>query len=145
MKIVIQRVASASVCVQGETVASIGRGLLALIAFKRGDGRVQIQYGVEKLLKLRFFPDKEKGFEQSVVASGGSLLIVSQFTLYGDCKKGNRPSFSESMSSDQALVLYKEFMMALRDRYDKVQEGVFGADMQISLINDGPATVIIEK
>jgi len=145
MRAVVQRVSSASVTVDGEIVGKIGKGLLVLLGIKKDDTDTQQEKIIKKILNLRVFFDGQKEFDKSVVAVGGEILLVSQFTLYGDCTKGNRPSFFGAMSPQEASIVYKEFAKSLRQQYPKVQEGVFGAYMQVALVNDGPATILLES
>ena len=145
MKAVIQKVNQASVTVDEKKVANIGRGLLVLLGINKDDTDKQRDYLIKKLLNLRIFPEGSAFFDKSVVDVGGEILLVSQFTLYGDCTKGNRPSFSKAMPPEQAKVAYDDFVKAIKKEYPKVQEGVFGAHMQVELINDGPVTIDIES
>ena len=145
MRLVVQRVSNASVTIDGKVVAQIGRGLLVLLGIDKNDtSNTNQEYLINKILKLRVFPDGDQSFHKSIVDIGGEVLLVSQFTLYGDCSNGNRPSFSKSMAPGQALQRYNFFAKTLRNAYAKVKEGVFGAQMQVALVNDGPATFIIE-
>lgn len=144
MKAVIQRVSSASVVVDGKIVAQIGRGLLVLLGIGRDDSQEKdYSYLINKILKLRVFPGDGGHFETSVIDVQGEILLVSQFTLYGDCTKGNRPSFCKAMAPAQAQQVYNAFAKDLKTAYSHVKEGVFGAYMQVSLVNDGPATFIV--
>jgi len=145
MRVVIQRVSRASVAVDGRIVASIGRGLLVLLGVAKGDGARDADYLVDKTLGLRIFPDEEGKMNRSVVETGGSLLVVSQFTLYGDCRKGRRPSFDQAASAADATALYEHFLQSARARGVHVEAGVFQAHMDVSLINDGPVTVICDS
>ena len=141
MKLLIQRVNNASVSVDNAIVGEIQKGLLVFIGLKPGDSETECDYLIKKILKLRVFPEGFRSMEQNVVDCGYEILIVSQFTLYADCNKGNRPSFAKAMAPDQAEVLYNEFLARLKTQYPKIQEGVFGADMQVSLVNEGPITI----
>ena len=141
MKLLIQRVNHASVSVDNAIVGEIQKGLLVFIGLKPGDSGTECDYLIKKLLKLRVFPEGFRSMEQNVIDCGYEILIVSQFTLYADCNKGNRPSFAKAMAPEQAEVLYNEFLVRLKTQYSKIQEGVFGADMQVSLVNDGPITI----
>ena len=145
MRIVLQRVRSASVKVAGETVASIDVGLLALLAVAREDDRAAADYLAEKTANLRVFPDDEGKMNRSVKDAAGSIIVVSQFTLYGDCRKGRRPSFDAAADPAKARALYEYFVERLRNENLVVQTGVFQASMQVSLINDGPVTLILES
>ena len=145
MRIVLQRVASARVDVNGITVGSIGPGILALLGISREDSREDADYLLDKLLHLRIFPDEERKMNRSVMDCGGSLLVVSQFTLYGDCRKGRRPSFDQAAPPEQALALYEHFVEAARRGPVPVQTGVFQAMMEVHLVNEGPVTILLDS
>ena len=144
MKFVAQRVASAALCVSGELVSEIGRGLVVYLGVKAGDNEKQAEKAMEKVSLLRVFEDEAGKMNLSVRDVKGEVLLVSQFTLYGDAKKGNRPSFSEAERPERADALYEHAVSYLRSLGVPVQTGVFGADMQISQHNDGPVTIIYE-
>ncbi|HJA02020.1 MAG TPA: D-tyrosyl-tRNA(Tyr) deacylase [Candidatus Gallimonas gallistercoris] len=144
MKFVAQRVASAALCVSGELVSEIGRGLVVYLGVKAGDNEKQAEKAMEKVALLRVFEDEAGKMNLSVRDVKGEVLLVSQFTLYGDSKKGNRPSFSEAERPERADALYEHAVSYLRSLGVPVQTGVFGADMQISQHNDGPVTIIFE-
>ena len=144
MKFVAQRVASAALCVSGELVSEIGRGLVVYLGVKAGDNEKQAEKAMEKVALLRVFEDEAGKMNLSVRDVKGEVLLVSQFTLYGDTKKGNRPSFSEAERPERADALYEHAVSYLRSLGVPVQTGVFGADMQISQHNDGPVTIIFE-
>ena len=144
MKFVAQRVASAALCVSGELVSEIGRGLVVYLGVKTGDVEQQAEKAMEKIAALRVFEDEAGKMNLSVRDVKGEVLLVSQFTLYGDAKKGNRPSFSEAERPERADALYEHAVSYLRSLGVPVQTGVFGADMQISQHNDGPVTIIYE-
>ncbi len=144
MKAVIQRVNYASVTVKGHKVAQIDRGLLVFLGIKKGDTAKERDYVIKKLLNLRIFPDKDQSFDKTVLNEGFDILLVSQFTLYADCSKGNRPSFYNAMPPQEAKKAYEAFADELKRLYPQLQEGIFGAQMQIELINDGPVTILIE-
>jgi len=144
MRVVLQRVNRASVTVDGVVVGEIGRGLLALVAFAPGDDD-QIDWVAEKLLGLRIFADESGKMNRSVVEVSGALLVVSQFTLYGDTRKGRRPSFVDAAAPEVASVLYETFVAKLRESRIPVATGRFGADMQVELVNDGPVTLILDS
>ncbi len=144
MKFVAQRVASAALCVSGELVSEIGRGLVVYLGVKAGDNEKQAEKAMEKVALLRVFEDETGKMNLSVRDVKGEVLLVSQFTLYGDAKKGNRPSFSEAERPERADALYEHAVSYLRSLGVPVQTGVFGADMQISQHNDGPVTIIYE-
>ncbi len=144
MKFVAQRVASAALCVSGELVSEIGRGLVVYLGVKAGDNEKQAEKAMEKVALLRVFEDDAGKMNLSVRDVKGEVLLVSQFTLYGDAKKGNRPSFSEAERPERADALYEHAVSYLRSLGVPVKTGVFGADMQISQHNDGPVTIIFE-
>jgi len=144
MRAVVQRVQRASVSVDNEVVARIGQGMLVLIAAASEDGPEQIRWMAQKLPGLRIFPDEAGKLNLSLTETSGEMLVVSQFTLYGDCRKGKRPSYSEAARPDEARGLYHEFIAAVREQGIPVQEGIFGATMQVELVNDGPVTLIVD-
>lgn len=144
MKFVAQRVASAALCVSGELVSEIGRGLVVYLGVKAGDNEKQAEKAMEKAALLRVFEDEAGKMNLSVRDVKGEVLLVSQFTLYGDAKKGNRPSFSEAERPERADALYEHAVSYLRSLGVPVKTGVFGADMQIEQHNDGPVTIIYE-
>lgn len=145
MKVVIQRVSEASVVVEDRKVSSIGQGLLVLAAFRTRDAEEELQWMARKCLELRIFEDEEGKMNRSLLDEGGELLVVSQFTLYGNCRKGRRPAYTDSAPAGEAEQLYERFLEILRGEYDRVAEGVFGAKMRVALVNDGPVTIIIER
>lgn len=145
MKAVIQRVREARVTVAGETVGEIGRGLAVLVGIAAGDTRQDIDWMVEKIVNLRIFETEEGKLDKSLLDTGGSLLLVSQFTLYGDCRKGRRPSFSDAMAADEARSFFGLFVDKARQRVKHVETGVFQASMDVSLTNEGPVTLILES
>ena len=142
MKIVIQSVTQASVEVNDKIVSSIGKGLLILVGIHRDDTEQDCEYIIKKILNMRLFDVGEKYFDKSVQDLDLEILVVSQFTLYGSLKKGKRPSFDKAMPPAQAKEFYANFVEKLRALYPKVQDGVFGAMMKVSLVNDGPVTII---
>ena len=144
MKIVLQRVSSASVKVDNEIVGSIDHGMLLLIGFSSSDAEESILPTLEKIVKLRIFSDEEGKMNKSVLDINGSALLVSQFTLYADTKKGNRPSFIEAARPEQAIPLYEFFIAEMKKRISKVETGIFGADMKVELVNDGPVTIVFD-
>lgn len=144
MRLVIQRVSSAAVAVEGKTVSSIGKGLLVLLGVREGDTEQDARRLAEKCARLRIFPDAGGKMNLSVVEAGGDALVVSQFTLYGDVRKGNRPSFASAAEPKSAERLITVFVEALRSEGVEVGEGIFGAQMEVSLTNDGPVTIIVE-
>jgi len=145
MRAVCQRVSRATVSVNDKVVGSIGPGLLVLLAAARDDDAEQVRWMVEKVPGLRIFPDTEGKMNLSLTEVGGEILVVSQFTLYGDCRKGKRPSYSDAAAPAEAKVLYRAFIDALKAREISVQEGMFGAMMQVELVNDGPVTLILDS
>jgi len=145
MKLVIQRVKNASVEVNNKVVGEIEKGFLVLIGIKVGDTKEQADYLVKKLCKLRVFTDENDKMNLSLKDVDGKLLIVSQFTLYGNCNDGNRPSFIDAARPEQAIPLYEYFCDECLKNGIEVQRGVFGADMKVKLLNDGPVTILMEK
>lgn len=145
MRLVVQRVKKAEVKVDGNIVGKIDKGFLVLIGIKVGDTKEQADYLVKKLCNLRVFSDENDKMNLSIKDIKGKLLIVSQFTLYGDCSQGNRPSFIEAARPEEANPLYEYFCNQCELNDIEVQKGIFGADMKVELINDGPVTIIIEK
>jgi D-tyrosyl-tRNA(Tyr) deacylase len=137
----VQRVTQARVEVAGQVMGAIGRGLLVLVCAEPADGSVQVAKLVDKLLKLRIFADDAGKMNRSVQDVGGGLLIVSQFTLAADTAGGNRPSFTAAAPAEQGRALYDAVLQLARERHPDVQAGVFGADMQVHLVNDGPVTI----
>lgn len=144
MRIVLQRVLEASVEVDGNTVGSIGKGYLALLGVGEGDTKADAERLAAKMVNLRIFSDENDKINLSLSDVGGELLVVSQFTLYADCRKGNRPNFTQAAKPDAANELYEYFTEMCREKVPVVQTGIFGADMKVSLVNDGPFTVILE-
>ena len=144
MKIVVQRVKKAKVDVDNKTVGEIDKGLLLLVSFTHTDTIDNIKYMVNKVVNLRIFDDNNGVMNLSVKDVGGSILSVSQFTLYGDCTKGNRPSYVNSMKAEDAKKMYELFNKELKKEI-KVETGIFQAEMEVSLINDGPITIILER
>jgi len=146
MRIVLQRVKNASVSVADDRIASIGRGFLALVAFSKTDSEEVLQWMARKTASLRLFEDADGKMNRDLSAVDGELLVVSQFTLYGDCTKGKRPSFERSARADQAEVLHERFLEILREEAPcEVKTGAFQQHMAVDLVNDGPVTVILEK
>ena len=146
MRVVIQRVTASQVSVDGEVVGKIGVGLNLLVGIAATDTAAELDWMVKKCLSLRLFPATESGrFDLSVQDIQGALLVISQFTLYGDCRKGRRPSFDQAAAPDQAVKLYEEFVVKLRQSGLQVEAGQFGAHMHVSIENDGPVTLILER
>ena len=144
MRVVVQRVSKAFVSVNNQVVGSIDEGLMLLVGFTQDDTLENIDYMVNKVLNLRIFPDENGVMNKSVKDTGGAILSISQFTLYGDTSKGNRPSYVKALNGEYAIKLYDKFNEKLKE-YVLVETGVFGADMQVSLVNMGPTTIILEK
>ena len=145
MKFVIQRVQSASVKVEGEIIGAIGQGYLVLIGVGQGDTEADADKYLRKMLNLRIFEDDQGKTNLSLAEVGGQLLLVSQFTLYANCKKGIRPSFVEAGSPQEAERLYQSIIQKAREQVEVVEKGSFGAHMEVSLVNDGPFTIILEN
>lgn len=145
MKLVIQRVKKAEVKVDGQTVGKIDEGFLVLIGIKVGDTKEQADYLVKKLCNLRVFSDENGKMNKNLNDVNGKLLIVSQFTLYANCSEGNRPSFIEAARPEEAIPLYEYFCNECMKKNIEVQKGIFGADMKVELLNDGPVTIVMEK
>ena len=145
MKIVAQRCKNAKVEVDNKIVGSINNGLMLLVAFTDTDNSTIIDYMVNKVINLRIFDDENGVMNKSLLDVNGSILSVSQFTLYGDASKGNRPSYIKALPGDKAIKLYDEFNNKLKEKNIHIETGIFGADMQVTLTNDGPITIILEK
>ncbi len=145
MRAVIQRVARASVAVDGRVTGSIGVGFLVFLGIAPGDGPEHVTWMADKVAGLRVFPDDEGKMNRDLAAVGGGVLVVSQFTLYGDVSRGRRPSFIGAAPPETAIPLYQAFVAALRERGLRVETGEFGAMMQVELVNDGPVTLIVER
>ncbi len=145
MRAVVQRVHNASVTVDGQVVGRCGRGLLVLLAVTHDDGEQQARWLARKLAGLRIFPDDADQMNHSAVDIGGQALVVSQFTLYGNCRKGRRPSFVHSARPEHAEPLYERFCELLAEEGLPVERGIFAADMQVSLMNDGPVTLVVDS
>lgn len=148
MRVIIQRVNSSQVEVDGVVVGKIGRGVNLLVGIATDDTDAELDWMARKCLELRLFPDAESGtgrWEKSVQEIGGELLVISQFTLYGDCRKGRRPSFDKSAAPEIAKELYDRFVAKLRQSGLRVETGQFGAMMQVSIENDGPVTLLLER
>jgi D-tyrosyl-tRNA(Tyr) deacylase len=147
MRVIIQRVKSSQVIVNGEVVGKIGRGLNLLVGIADTDTDIELDWMVRKCLELRLFPGEEGGdrWQKSVQEIGGELLVVSQFTLYGDCRKGRRPSFDRSATPQLAENLYDRFVTKLQTSGLVIETGKFGAMMQVTIENDGPVTLLLER
>ncbi|MDK2807292.1 MAG: D-aminoacyl-tRNA deacylase [Clostridiales bacterium] len=144
MKVVIQRVSKASVCVEDVTVGQIEKGLFVLVGIGEGDTEEIVDLYVDKIRKLRIFEDEQGKTNRSLEDVDGELLVVSQFTLYADCRKGNRPSFTNAAEPTLAKMLYERFLYTCKERLGKVESGCFGADMKVSLVNEGPFTIVLD-
>lgn len=145
MRAVIQRVNNASVSVDGKKTGEIGKGLLVFLGVGDGDGDADLKYIADKTAGLRIFSDDDDKMNLSVTDIGGEVLVVSQFTLYGDCRKGRRPNFTSSMEPIKAEKIYRRFIDCMNDCGIKTQEGIFGADMCVEISNDGPVTIILDS
>lgn len=145
MRVLVQRSGKASVTVDNEVVGAIDNGLVLLVGFTQGDDLSKVKALATKVQNLRIFPDEDDVMNKSIVDFGGDILSISQFTLYGDAKKGNRPSYINALKNDESKPLYDAFNEELRSLGLKVETGVFGADMEVSLTNIGPTTILLEK
>ncbi len=145
MRVLLQRVSSASVTVAGRRVGAIERGYLLLVGFTHADNDAALEWMAEKVIGLRLFPDAEGKMNLALDEIGGAMLVVSQFTLYGDAQKGRRPSFVDAARPEQAIPLYERFVSLLRERQVRVETGEFGAQMDVELVNDGPVTLMLER
>ena len=145
MRVLVQRVKNASVKVDGKVVGKINHDLLAFIGITDTDTKETADYLVNKLVNLRVFSDENKAMNLSLKNVNGELLIISQFTLYGDCTNGNRPSFTKASKPDHAIPLYEYFINKCKEQVPIVEQGIFGADMKVELLNDGPVTILLEK
>jgi D-aminoacyl-tRNA deacylase len=145
VRVVVQRVSSASVSVEGQVVGRIGAGLLVLVGVAAGDTETDIAYTAAKVRDLRIFPDEYGRMNRSVVETGGAILVVSQFTLLGDVRKGRRPGFDEAASPDEARDCYQRLVDAWRSTGLPVETGTFQAHMDVALVNDGPVTILIDS
>jgi D-tyrosyl-tRNA(Tyr) deacylase len=145
MRAVIQRVSRARVVVDGRELSVMGRGLLVLLGAGKDDGMEEVQWMAEKITTLRVFPDQQGKMNLSLRDIKGEMIAVSQFTLYGDCRRGRRPSFSEALEPQAALELYRKFIQRVRELGITCGEGIFGADMQVELVNDGPVTFLLDS
>ena len=145
MKVLVQRVLSSSVEVDNKIVGQINKGLMLLVGFTDSDTDKEIDYMVDKIINLRIFDDENGVTNKSLIDVNGSILSISQFTLYADTRKGRRPSYIKALNGDKAILLYDKFNNKLKEENIKVETGIFGADMKVSLINDGPITIMLEK
>jgi D-tyrosyl-tRNA(Tyr) deacylase len=145
MRVVLQRVSKASVAIDGRVAGAIGRGFCLLVGFTHGDTGAQLDWMADKVVGLRLFADPAGKMNLGLTEVGGALLVISQFTLYGDAAKGRRPSFIDAARPETAIPLYQAFLEALRARGVEVAAGEFGADMQVEIHNDGPVTLILDR
>ena len=144
MRVIVQRSLNSSVIVDSKIVGSIDKGLVLLVGFNHNDTISDINYCINKIINLRIFNDENGNMNKSIKEINGKILSISQFTLYGDVKKGNRPSFIEAMKYDEAFNMYNLFNQELKKQVE-VQTGIFGADMKVNISNDGPVTIILES
>lgn len=144
MRVVVQRAKNGQCVVDGKITGKVENGLLLLVGFTENDSMKEIEYMAKKIAQLRIFDDENGVMNKSVLDIGGSILSISQFTLYGDCSKGNRPSYIKALKSEEATKLYDLFNQELR-KYIHVEEGIFGADMNIEFTNHGPITILLER
>jgi len=145
MRAVVQRVTEASCKVDGQMTGQIGKGLLVFLGIGQEDGQPDIDYIVDKVIHLRIFPDEQDKMNLDVGQAGGGVLLISQFTLYGDCRKGRRPDFSSAGKPEAAEALYEQTITTLREKGIEVQTGIFAAMMDIACINDGPVTMLLDS
>ncbi|MDD6563812.1 MAG: D-aminoacyl-tRNA deacylase [Clostridiales bacterium] len=145
MRAVIQRVTSASVEVSGEVIGKIGKGLLVFLGVGDGDTEQDLNYIADKTVGLRIFSDEDDKMNLSVTDVNGEILVVSQFTLYGDCRKGRRPNFTSSMEPKRAQEMYEMFIDRIKGKGISTEHGSFGADMQVKILNDGPVTILLDS
>lgn len=145
MKVLVQRCEKAKVSVDNKVVGQIGKGLMLLVGFTQNDNSSNIDYLVDKVINLRIFDDESGVMNKSLLDVGGSILSISQFTLYADASKGRRPSYINALSGDLATKLYDEFNSKLKSKGINVETGIFGAEMKVDFINDGPITIMLEK
>lgn len=145
MRAVVQRVSSSKVTVDGKVIGEIGKGINLLLGIKKGDTLEDLKYIRDKVINLRIFEDENNKLNLSLLDVGGEILAISQFTLYGDCRKGRRPNFMDAMGGEEAKELYFEFLALLRESGLKVSEGEFGADMKVEIQNDGPVTLLLDS
>ena len=144
MRALVQRSGKSSVVVEGKTIGKIDSGIVVLVGFTEGDNQEKIEYVAKKIVNLRIFDDENGVMNKSILDYGGSILSISQFTLYADTKKGNRPSYINAMGGEEAIKLYEAFNKEL-EKYLHVETGKFGAEMTVNITNDGPITIMLEK
>lgn len=145
MKVLVQRVLSSKVEVDNKVVGEINKGLLLFVGFTQNDTSKEIDYMVDKVINLRIFDDENGVMNRSLLDVNGDILSVSQFTLYADGTKGRRPSYVNALNGEKAIMLYEEFNQKLKEKGIRIETGIFGAEMKVSLINDGPVTIMLEK
>ncbi len=145
MRAVVQRVKSSKVEVDGEVIGSIGKGLNVLLGISKEDSFEDIKYLKDKIVNLRIFEDENEKLNKSLLDIDGDIIIVSQFTLYGDCRKGRRPNFMEALGGNEAEKLYESFVLEVKKEVENVATGEFGADMMVSIENDGPVTILVDS
>lgn len=145
MRVILQRVSKASVLVNNNIVGNINKGFLVLVGFTNTDTSKEIDYMVDKIINLRIFDDDNGVMNRSLKDINGSILSVSQFTLYADTSHGRRPSYTKALNGDRAIILYEEFNRKIKEAGINIETGIFGANMEVSLINDGPVSIIIER
>lgn len=145
MRVILQRVSSASVAIGGVTVGAIERGFVLLVGFTHEDNADDVEWMASRVVGLRLFGDDEGKMNRALDEVGGALLVISQFTVYGDARKGRRPSFIAAARPETAIPLYERFVATLRATGARVETGEFGADMQLSLVNDGPVTLVLDR
>lgn len=145
MRVLVQRVSRAQVQVEGQVRGAIGTGLVLLVGIRQQDGAEAARFCAEKCAHLRVFPDGEGKLNRSALEAGGAVLAISQFTLYGDCRRGRRPSFTEAAPPDRAEPLYEQFLRELEGQGLRVERGVFGAQMSVEIHNEGPVTLLVES
>ena len=145
MRVVVQRVINSSVEVDNKIVGKSDKGLMLLVGFTEGDSSKEIDWMVDKVINLRIFQDENDKMNLSVKDVNGEILVISQFTLYGDCRKGRRPNFMNALGGNEAEILYNKFVEMLKETGIKIETGVFGAHMDVSIQNDGPVTILLES
>lgn len=145
MRAVVQRVKSSKVQVDNKIIGEIGKGINLLVGISKEDTKEDIDYIVRKVLGMRIFEDEDERMNYSLQDIGGELLVISQFTLYGDCRKGKRPDFMKAQGGEKAVELYNELVEAFKKEIPNLQTGEFGADMKVEIINDGPVTLLLES
>ena len=145
MKVVVQRVKESSVTIDGEVKGQIGKGFMLLVGFSNDDNTSIIDKMIDKIIHLRVFEDEQGKMNLSLSDINGSILSISQFTLYADCRKGRRPGFTDAAKPDIAIPLYEDFIQKIKEAGIHIETGVFGADMKVALINDGPVTIILDS